>query len=92
MLIVLHCVTQPPPFPRSYLLVNGNLISSGPHILVCDPVWPENTQDLSETFVNNGLQSCSEFLCHEPGFTAIEKDRFNIRVEDLPFGLPANDL
>ena len=55
VLIFPHSVAQLSPLPPSYLLINGYLISCGPQIFVCDPLWPENAESLPETFVDEGL-------------------------------------
>jgi hypothetical protein len=65
-------MTQPSPFAFPNKQVYSWFFRVLPHLIICYLVWPEDSYDFPQTFVDEDLQlSCYIFRVF-PGLTAIE--------------------
>ena len=66
-----QCVSNPPPFSLLDFFLSGQLVGSLPQVVVADDFWPVDSQDLSQTAVDERLDFSGGCLRCSPGFCPI---------------------
>jgi hypothetical protein len=66
-------------------LLNGDLPSSLPEVLVGNHFWPSDVVDIVEESIDEGLQLVGICLCGAPCLGTVKQDRLHVGVEDPDF-------
>ena len=74
-------VANPPPFPSPDGDLNPLLIGMLPQVLIRDPSWPHDSQDVPEPMIDEGLKFGNYPFSQSPCFRSIKEDGLDVGIE-----------